>query len=102
MAAGEKLPQQALDIDVSHIAGNAPTETKQLLAYNLVPDLRGFVDGFAQYIGTRIKLREVSVVKKEEEPEKVEGKVVCEIVVGPGEYQCKSLVGYDLRMVQTW
>jgi hypothetical protein len=88
MASSEKLPQEALAIDVSQIAGNAPKESKQLLAYHLAPDLRGFVDGFAQYIGTRIQLREVSIAKKEEEPQKVEGRVVCEIVVGPGEYQC--------------
>lgn len=46
-----------------------------------------FSDSFAAPIGQRTSITEVSVVKKAEEPEKLEGRVVCEVVVECG-MQC--------------
>ena len=42
--------------------------------------------GFGDKIGQRIAVTEVSVVNKEYEPQKLEGVVICEMIVEEGEY----------------
>jgi hypothetical protein len=41
-------------------------------------------DSFAAAVGQRTQITEVSVLRKAEEPEKLEGRVVCEVVVERG------------------
>ncbi|KIJ69830.1 hypothetical protein HYDPIDRAFT_35288 [Hydnomerulius pinastri MD-312] len=72
-------------VDVSTIGGNAPRELKQSLI-DLVTagaksnKAKGF-RGFEPEIASRLVWTEISVLKKAEEPEKLEGRVVFEITV---------------------
>jgi acyl-coenzyme A thioesterase 13 len=43
-----------------------------------------YTDSFAAPIGQRTKIAEVSVLRKAEEPDKLEGRVVCETLVERG------------------
>lgn len=77
------------DEDIVHITGNASDEIKRLLAKpsafftNLPPpDTHGLI--FGQSITERLVVTGVSVHSKTEEPEKLEGRVVCEITVKEG------------------
>ncbi|TDL18590.1 hypothetical protein BD410DRAFT_793126 [Rickenella mellea] len=66
--------------DVSHIAGNASDDLKgHVLAMQRL--FMGDGTAFGDSIGRRVKVAEVSVRKKADEPEKLEGRVVCEIIV---------------------
>ena len=69
--------------------------------------------GFADDIGGRITIVSVDLLPKEDEPEKVEGKVVCEIDITEGVYSSQLQVHIehaDLRLnrygervwVHTW
>ncbi|KAH8108368.1 HotDog domain-containing protein [Phellopilus nigrolimitatus] len=62
------------------IAGNASDEIKQHLA-GILFTFMGRGKGFADAIGGRVKIIEVNIQEKAEEPQKREGKVVCEIDV---------------------
>ncbi|KAF9236188.1 HotDog domain-containing protein [Melanogaster broomeanus] len=72
-------------IDVAAIGGNASIELKQSLADHVIAiakvnKARG-IRGFEPVIYSRIEYKEVSVLQKAEEPEKLEGRVVCEMTV---------------------
>ncbi|KAK7029371.1 hypothetical protein VNI00_014625 [Paramarasmius palmivorus] len=83
---GLQLYFSSLDeADVSHISGNASNRVKAFVAdlstfygVNMYPELKAT---FCDYIIPRIKVTEVSVLKKAEEPMKVEGRVVCSLTV---------------------
>ena len=79
-----EVPMYFLDKErYKKIAGNAPAEVKQSLADNLsLFMLRG--KGFADEIGGRLAITEVDIHAKNEEPQKMEAKVVCEIDVEQG------------------
>lgn len=65
------------------ISGNAPGEVKQDLADGLyIFMLRG--RGFADSVGGRLKITEVNIQEKKEEPLKKEATVICEIDVEEG------------------
>ena len=67
----------------AYIRGNASKEIKQhVLAMMSVFMSKGW--GFADAVGGRIKIVEVDVKRKDEEPEKLEGRVVCEAWVEEG------------------
>lgn len=66
------------------VGGNASEDVKR----HVVSVLSFFMHdgkGFADAIGGRLNVTEVSIQKKAEEPKRLEGKVVCEIVVEQGE-----------------
>ncbi|KAF9463089.1 hypothetical protein BDZ94DRAFT_1260034 [Collybia nuda] len=73
------------DEDITQIAGNASDDIKRLLgkpcAYftNLPPGPHGLI--FGQSIVERLVVTEISVHRKAEEPKKLEGRLVCELVV---------------------
>ncbi|EJD05257.1 uncharacterized protein FOMMEDRAFT_105485 [Fomitiporia mediterranea MF3/22] len=62
------------------IAGNASDHVKQALAIGLNVFMGGG-RGFADAIGGRLRIVSADVFRKADEPEKLEGKVVCEIDV---------------------
>jgi hypothetical protein len=92
MASRINVPQEALDIDVSRIDGSAATETKQLLVWHLRPGSKGFTRGFAEPVGNRLQVKHVSLTNKAVEPEKVEARVVYEIVVDAGMSQAETII----------
>lgn len=78
-------------VDASKIGGNASIETKEALAD--VPLFYGIYTGsvhkgpiFAEDIHDRLRVTEISINKKAEEPNKLEGRVVQELTVEEGEY----------------
>lgn len=76
-------------VDVSRISGNASKEIKQF-----VGDVQSFImahrakglngAGFSEDIQKRMRVTEVSCLKKAEEPSKTEGRVVMEVEVLEG------------------
>lgn len=71
--------------DIAKITGNASNEIKEHVATVLYLFM-GRGTGFADTVGEKIRVTEVSIVEKAEEPAKMEGRVVCEIVVAKGVY----------------
>ncbi|KAF9011743.1 hypothetical protein BDQ17DRAFT_1272058 [Cyathus striatus] len=74
------------NVDIAHIAGNASPDVKRFLSnpgqfYQNIrsTEVKGPI--FGQAIQERLRVTEVSVNRKEEEPNKLEGKVVLEITV---------------------
>ncbi|KDQ64051.1 hypothetical protein JAAARDRAFT_52052 [Jaapia argillacea MUCL 33604] len=66
----------------SLIAGNAKPETKRVVTHWLHLFMhRG--SGFADSVGGKVEVTEISVYPKAEEVERVEGRVVCEVTVTP-------------------
>ena len=65
------------------IAGNASDHVKQALAIGLNIFMGGG-RGFADAIGGRLRIVSADVFRKADEPEKLEGKLVCEIDVEHG------------------
>ena len=75
------------EIDISQIAGNAPDDMKLWLG-NIPRFFNGskrqHLDRFAKAIELRLKLTELSILSKADEPNKLEGKAVLEIDVAEG------------------
>ena len=77
------------EFDISQIAGNAPDDIKLRLG-----DMSRFFNGskkrqqlknrFGKAIELRLKLTELSIISKAEEPNKLEGRAVLEIDVAEG------------------
>ncbi|KAF9458479.1 HotDog domain-containing protein [Collybia nuda] len=71
--------------NISHISGNASDDIKRMLARpgalftRFPPNIRGPI--FGQSIQDRLVTTEISVQKKEEEPKKLEGRIVLELTV---------------------
>ena len=73
--------------DISHIAGNAADSIKLKLR-----DIPGFLESpkhkfknsFGRAIELRMKLTELSIISKAEEPNKLEGRAVLEVDVAEG------------------
>ena len=69
--------------DISHVQGNASDETKRIiceLPRTFSPkDAEGRLTGFAASVIERMKVTEVSVVAKNEDPRKKDGYVVVEL-----------------------
>ena len=63
-----------------NISGNTSEEVKMGLASVIGVHIRGYNDN----IGSRIKIISADVQEKAEEPQKLEGKVVCELTVEKG------------------
>lgn len=68
------------------IAGNGSPQAKQSIA-NILHFFSYTGTGFANSVGQRVKVIEVSVNKKAEDPVKLEGRVVCEIETLQGSFQ---------------
>lgn len=78
----------AFDIDESlldTIRGNASDDIKKHLVAVLYLFM-GRGKGFADSVGSKIKIAEVWLQQKADEPERQEAKVVCEITVDEGEF----------------
>ena len=78
------------EINVLEIAGNAPDDLKlklgdmrRVFTYGLKKQL----NTFAQAIQLRLKLTELSIINKAEEPNKLEGRAVLEIDVEEGKWK---------------
>jgi len=77
--------------DVSQIGGNASEEIKRLLGdpeafFNSFrkPGQSPPLNAFGRDIELRMKITEISILKKKEEPQKLEGRAVMEIEVQEG------------------
>jgi acyl-coenzyme A thioesterase 13 len=80
MMSCKSRSKMSLDIDASRIGGNGSSELKQII----VLSSNRAIPGFAQLVGGRLQVTEVSIDNKVEEPEKVESRVGCEAVVDKG------------------
>ncbi|KZP21594.1 Thioesterase/thiol ester dehydrase-isomerase [Athelia psychrophila] len=69
--------------DTTLITGNASQEVKDFLCHVFLEIMTSGIDGhgFALSTGRALKLREISFVPKAEEPSRMEGRVVFEIIV---------------------
>ena len=77
------------EFDISHVAGNAPDDIKRRLGdvarfFNGSKERRKVENRFGKAIESRLKLTELSIVSKAEEPNKLEGKAVLEVDVVEG------------------
>jgi acyl-coenzyme A thioesterase 13 len=77
-------------VDISHISGNASDKTKQALAsvHRIFTNRTSNANAgpvFGESIQKRLKVTEVSVNQKAEEPQRLEGKVVLEATIEEGE-----------------
>lgn len=71
-----------MPIDISKISGNASPEIKRVVGNPVF--LRrppSPVPAFGEIISQRIQITEISIDKKQEEPRKIEARVVCELTV---------------------
>lgn len=76
----------AFDVDESmlnSIKGNASDDVKKHLAA-VLNIFMGRGSGFADSVGSKIKLTEIWIQPKVDEPERQEAKVICEITVDEG------------------
>ena len=76
--------------DISHISGNASDKTKRVLSsvHRIFTNRTGNANAgplFGEAIQKRLKVTEVSVNQKAEEPQRLEGKVVLETTIEEGE-----------------
>ena len=74
------------DDDISKIAGNASDDIKKI-----VRSLENVLitRTFSQSVLSRTVVMEVSILAKADEPERLEGRVVCELAVEEGEqFKC--------------
>jgi len=87
--------------DVSHISGNVSDEVKRFLG-NTVDFFIGRRPGplpiFGESIIKRMVVNEISVKEKAEEPQKLEGRFVCEITVEEGLSIYLANLSFDLTM----
>jgi len=83
------------DNDISQIEGNASPEVKQGLSSELqalrrtrthVTQTGNPFRGFETEMACRMQLTEISVLRKAEEPEKLEARVVLEVIVDEGAF----------------
>ena len=75
---------QATEERAARIRGNASLEVKRhVLAMLYASMSKG--EGFADSVGSKIEIAEVDIRPKDNEPKKLEGRVVCEVEVGRGE-----------------
>lgn len=81
----------AVQFDVSQVGGNASEDIKRLLGdpeafFNSFqkPGQVQLLNAFGRDIERRMKVTEISILKKKEEPEKLEGRAVMEIEVQEG------------------
>jgi len=72
-------PEEA-EVQLRKIAGNG-SRAEKYAAVKWMWLFNRHLDSFAAPIGRRTQITEVSVLRKAEEPEKLEGRVVCELVV---------------------
>ncbi len=72
-------------MDQSSTAGNAPDHVKDHII-GLLQTFFSTSNGFGVAIGSRVEVTEISAVKKVGEPQKMEGRVVCEVTVDEGIY----------------
>jgi acyl-coenzyme A thioesterase 13 len=70
------------EVDISQIAGNASDDVKKLLTSR--HPMLWTPQGFAHEIFNRLKVTEISIQPKAEEPEKMEARVVLETIVENG------------------
>ncbi|KAJ2923318.1 hypothetical protein H1R20_g2829, partial [Candolleomyces eurysporus] len=81
--ATQKFIREPLDSSLTeHIEGNAPVSIKEL-PVKWLAIFRSRGNGFCNHIAERVVVKEVSIVPRIEDPEKIEGKVVCEVDVKP-------------------
>ena len=76
------------EFDISQVAGNAPDKIKLQLG-NIPRFLSGSkrkrqLNSFGKAIELRLKLTELSIINKAEEPNKLEGRAVLEVDVAEG------------------
>jgi acyl-coenzyme A thioesterase 13 len=79
-------------VDISHVKGNASDEIKRIVG-DPVAFFRRFrtldfkSQLFGETIADRLRVTEISLYEKPEEPKKMEAKVIVEITVKEGTYQ---------------
>jgi acyl-coenzyme A thioesterase 13 len=84
--ATRKFILEPLDPSLTaHIDGNAPVSIKEL-PVKWLAIFRSRGNGFCHDIAERVVVTEVSIGPRIENPEKIEGKVVCEVEVRPGKF----------------
>lgn len=71
-------------LDVKSVKGNVTDDTKMLVMQTLHLFMIDGMTGFADSVGRRIKVTEISTRPKEWAPKKEEAVVVCEIEVTQG------------------
>lgn len=76
-------------VDILHVAGNAPdhikrvlSDTRALFANRYPKVIKGTI--FAEDMQNRLRVTEVSILQKAEEPNELEGRVVVELEVMDG------------------
>jgi acyl-coenzyme A thioesterase 13 len=87
--------------DASRIAGNVSLDLKEFIALqfkDIMANKTGI--GFAQSVGMKFALMEISWLKKPEEPERMEARVVMEGIVDDGK-QCLRLLRTSLIFVMS-
>jgi acyl-coenzyme A thioesterase 13 len=76
------------EFDISQVAGNAPDHIKRRLgdipSFDYGAKTRSMLNTFGKAIELRLKLTELSIISKAEEPNKLEGRAVLEIDVAEG------------------
>lgn len=81
----ERIAAASKGVDVSHIAGNASDDIKRFLnPASIYLSSERSKSSFGAPITQRMRLSEVSIVKKAEEPTREEGRVICLLTVEEG------------------
>jgi acyl-coenzyme A thioesterase 13 len=74
--------------DIAHVFGSPAPDVKKIVVNPLlfpgITPTSGKAKGFGCSIAARLVITEVSIEKKAEEPQKQEGRVVCELPVEAG------------------
>ncbi|KAJ8517746.1 hypothetical protein ONZ45_g5083 [Pleurotus djamor] len=77
----------SMEIDpekLAQISGNAAPEAKAL-TYKWLAVFYAHGEGFSGEIASRVRVKEASIIRNPEEPDKLESRVVCEIDVEESE-----------------
>lgn len=99
------MPSETASVDISTISGNAPPAVKKAVANPRARVTTSDHAGrrFADSVGGRLRVTEVSINQKAEEPEKLEGRVVCDLTVEEGSSIARSasypLINDDVDML---
>jgi hypothetical protein len=86
----DKNDASSLAAAVRHIRGNLPVEIKQTLE-TILHQVMSRSPAFGSSIGRRIVITEASIVPKAEEASRTEARVVCEVTVGEGRSESRTL-----------
>jgi len=77
--------------DPTELAGNVSSEVKEMVSTmwaNMIPG-----NEFGHSVGRQLSYKEISFIEKAEEPQRMEGRVVVEVVVKDGKKSSPHLFG---------